>query len=963
MGKIKITGKRLLILVFTLCVVLTMHPIGLKTIKPYTIGVLQDMMPWEIAAANNYVFVASDEGLVQYDGGFPLLFPIHNERPLRSVTIDNESQRIYVGGISEFGYFESSPFQALDYVCLSDSVGDNRHIGNIWGIYPDKDNLIVQADNAILKYDLRNHSHELISSPDKLDVSSMIDGVLWLGSDQGLKLLLSSNIVDAPQGYKLKGKRIRQILPYQDGLLIVTTDGLWKYSNQTLHSLPQYDEVFDRLKVAFSADLQGDLLALGSVSHGLAILNMKNGDFQIYDEKSGLPVNTVISIKFDEDGNLYAGLQFGLAKIELNSPVENISNTEYPIGSGYVLLRRGNALYMGTNRGLFRLDINEKTGQLEEEAWRVADLRGQVWGLSNIDGNLLCSMDQGLFLISESDDAHRIGDISGVWDVRRMNSMGDKAYVGTYNGFYILNKNSNGKWNKITPITGYNTSVFNFALEKADIVWNDCSEDGVERLKIDTAQFIVKQIQNFKEAADGTPLTSEVYICRVDNNIYFATKNGIYVFDPKKEEIVKEKDISKLLGDVKNVKRLKKANGALIALTDKELIQADPAGILDIKRIPLSPQISRPIHEGDLFFPLGNNYLGFPTKKGYLLFDFSQRSDSLWQSPLPERLVKSVMVSNMGDSVIFKSNFKGVKYEPELTYKENSVKIEYGNLSDLENGVLFSTRLNKEPWSVPLPTIMKELSDLQPGKYTFEVKAITPGGKESEDSITFRIKPPWWRTNWMFIIYATLFILLTLMGIRFEQIRVAKKHQRLLKEKNRELEVQQQHYLQETEEKDRQIEQLEREKLDKELKHKAQEVANVMMSLSHKNETLQTVKRELQNISSMVPQNQSDVRKAISQLQDKVVVDIKSDDILKRVEEEFDLVHDNFMKKLRANYPDLNNNEILLCAYLKMNLTTKEIAPLLNISARGVETMRYRLRKKLGMEREDSLTSFILNFK
>ncbi|MDE5712314.1 MAG: LuxR C-terminal-related transcriptional regulator, partial [Muribaculaceae bacterium] len=159
--------------------------------------------------------------------------------------------------------------------------------------------------------------------------------------------------------------------------------------------------------------------------------------------------------------------------------------------------------------------------------------------------------------------------------------------------------------------------------------------------------------------------------------------------------------------------------------------------------------------------------------------------------------------------------------------------------------------------------------------------------------------------------------------------------------------------------KDHKIVQLEKEQLDKELRHKAQEMANVMISLANKNETLQTVKRELQNIQQMLPKTSSDARKAIQELQGKVTVDIKSDQVLKRVEEEFDLVHNDFIKKLRADYPDLTNNEVLMCAYLKMNLSTKEIAPLLNISVRGVETMRYRIRKKFNLGREDSLTEFL----
>ena len=84
-------------------------------------------------------------------------------------------------------------------------------------------------------------------------------------------------------------------------------------------------------------------------------------------------------------------------------------------------------------------------------------------------------------------------------------------------------------------------------------------------------------------------------------------------------------------------------------------------------------------------------------------------------------------------------------------------------------------------------------------------------------------------------------------------------------------------------------------------------------------------------------------------------------EVLKRIEDQFDLIHNNFMKRLHAKHPELSHNERMMCAYLKMNLSTKEIAPLLNISVRGVETIRYRLRKKFALEREDSLTDYLSN--
>ena len=76
----------------------------------------------------------------------------------------------------------------------------------------------------------------------------------------------------------------------------------------------------------------------------------------------------------------------------------------------------------------------------------------------------------------------------------------------------------------------------------------------------------------------------------------------------------------------------------------------------------------------------------------------------------------------------------------------------------------------------------------------------------------------------------------------------------------------------------------------------------------------------------------------------------------------FDSVHHDFFKRLEKEFPELNNKEKLLCAYIQMNLISKEIAPLLNISLRGVEISRYRLRKKLNLEEGENLAEFLQKF-
>lgn len=156
------------------------------------------------------------------------------------------------------------------------------------------------------------------------------------------------------------------------------------------------------------------------------------------------------------------------------------------------------------------------------------------------------------------------------------------------------------------------------------------------------------------------------------------------------------------------------------------------------------------------------------------------------------------------------------------------------------------------------------------------------------------------------------------------------------------------------------IDKLEKEKLDLDLKHKSQEIADLIISVRRKNDILTDIKQNL--VVALNQLKAKDVKKGCQQLvliNSKIDTNIEGDEILKRFEEQFDVVNDQFMTKLSRAYPSLNLNERLMCAYLRMNLSTKEMAPMLSISVRGVETLRYRLRKKLGLQREDNLLDFL----
>jgi DNA-binding CsgD family transcriptional regulator len=145
--------------------------------------------------------------------------------------------------------------------------------------------------------------------------------------------------------------------------------------------------------------------------------------------------------------------------------------------------------------------------------------------------------------------------------------------------------------------------------------------------------------------------------------------------------------------------------------------------------------------------------------------------------------------------------------------------------------------------------------------------------------------------------------------------------------------------------------------------HKSNDLANSTMNLIRKNEILIDIKNELGKLAdNMRNDNHKEYAKKLQHVMTQINENIEHDNDWKKFEENFDNIHQNFMKRLGEQYKGLTMSDKKLCAYLKMNLVSKDIAPLLNISIRGVEISRYRLRKKLNLERDVNLTDFLQNF-
>ena len=247
-------------------------------------------------------------------------------------------------------------------------------------------------------------------------------------------------------------------------------------------------------------------------------------------------------------------------------------------------------------------------------------------------------------------------------------------------------------------------------------------------------------------------------------------------------------------------------------------------------------------------------------------------------------------------------------------------------------------------WSEKIKHNSVLFENLPYGDYTFKVRAYIDN-KQSKNTLnyTFSISKPWYLNNLLVAVYVLLSIFVLLVLHYFYRRYYRRQREKILENSQREIE------LKELENKQKIIK-LNNDKLRNDIESKNRELATSTMSIIKKNEFLNTIKTEL------LTNGKDNLDKVVSII-DK---NLNNTDDWKLFQEAFNNADKKFLKKIKDKHPNLTPNDLRLCAYLRLNLSSKEIAPLLNISPRSVEVKRYRLRKKMELEHDMNLTDYIL---
>jgi len=968
----KVISLSLLFCFIVTCVFAEIKSVGIPFIRSFSKREYKGgTQNWNmVQTSNGLMYFANNDGVLEFDGNSWRLITMPNNSVVRSLAVDS-LQRVYVGAYNELGYLKSDYQGKLVYHSLVDLIPEaDRDFDEIWQIFPYEDGILFHSFQKILFY----KDGEIVTfNPDnEFHYSFMLGNQLFVQEKQKGLCLWNNKKVEAVRGGNFfKDLEIVSILPYTDhSILIATaTAGLFLFDGNkvqiwdtALNARFKKDQLFSAIT------LDDHFYALGSVMNGLYILDKLGNLVQHIDADKGLQNNTILCLFQDHDKNLWVGLDNGIDYLEISSPL-SLLKTNRDIGTGYTSIVHGNYLYLGTNMGLFckALPVDSDSKLKADDLELVSNTLGQVWSLQVVDGELICGHNKGTFRI-EQKRADLICDIEGGWKYLYKKEFPNQMIGGTYSGLVLFEKTakSKWKWQFVKAIDGFNESSREMIWDDDNSIWMCHGYKGVYQIFLSTA---LDSCVNFRFYGENDGFTSKlnINVHKVRDEIVFSSPNGFYKYTPELVRFEEHQYFNDLFGSEYSVSKLiEDYNG------DVWFFQGGNLGLLKRQIGNSFEMVRKPfVSLKDAFTNAFENIYTYDrknvligTEQGFVHYNpsITKRYDSDFQVH-----IRQVSLTSHVDSVIYYGGDKttGSAHDAfvSLPYRNNALLFNFSapQYND-PNLVRYHYQLvgfEDEP-SVCGSSLQKEYTNLPEGDYIFRVDAQNQYGiKASSSEFHFSISAPWYRSLIAYFVYLLICILTLYLTVYFVRRRMKLIQKRLKQRQEQELKAKEQKFREESLLAEKEIVQLRNEKLKSEVNFKNRELASSTMNIIHKNEVLSYALGELKKALKKIQDPTALVQ--VKKLAKTVEKEFNSEEDWEQFELHFDQVHANYLQKLRKEYPQLSPKDLRMCAYLRMNLSTKEIAPLMNISVRGVEISRYRLRKKFELDREDNLIEFLLN--
>ncbi|RAV98334.1 triple tyrosine motif-containing protein [Pseudochryseolinea flava] len=917
-----------------------------------------DSQFWTMCQDNEGVlYFGNNDGAQIFDGEQWRGVNLPNNSSIRSLMVSFEG-KIFAGGFNELGTISRDEFGKYQYTSLINLLrSEDRNIENVWQIHEVQGHIVFRTYSMLIA--IANNKAITLPSASKFSYSTVIQDRLYATDSEGLKSvdLNSLDVSLLVRSNEINGEEIVSLLPgiQQDELLIITKPGsFYRYQINT-RRLAFWKKVIpisstNLITCAIKASTGNYYLGtLGKKVISLDGAGMLNNTEAFYN----LQDNTVLNLFESIEGNIWVLLNNGLDCIDVKAPV----TTLFENASIYDATLKDDRIYLATNQGIFISRGIEKNPLLTTSDFeKIAGLDGQGWSFQYYEGHVVASHDRGVFVI-KGKTFYKVGDVRGVWKILKVTERNNYYLVCTYEGLWLMTYDAKRGFEIKHKLEGFIESSRDIVeSDDAGIFWVCHGYKGVFRIKIDGQYKRILSVEHYKDQ-NGLPSPFNVNVFRWNREIVFTTNQGIFTYNAPENKFKPHVFLTRVFGTKLNVRKILQYGDKTWFAHDNEVgyfISNDEDPKL---QKGLFLQLKGSFNESmECIAPVDANTVLMGTNTGLYAFDLNYDA-----ARRPAKTVINAVRYRSDTGPIFCTLATDSQNSQKLPYKTSGVTLDFSapGFQDRLN-VQYSYLLENvdDKWSEWQDEATKEYSMLAPGRYVFRVKARSLLGESAAEAKYFlEILPVWYQTTWAYIFYLILgglAIFLIVGWVRRKIRREREKTRAEEHEKRKVLELELERFKLEQEK-----EEIKKDKdlLEEDVIHKSKELANYTMLLVKKRELLADIQDELKDIKEAVKNDTS--RHKLRELVKKINFNLADEEHLQVFESNFERVHHEFFAELKTSFPDLSQKELRLCAFVRMNLTNKEIASILNISVRGVETARYRLRKRLSLNHEEDMAGFL----
>lgn len=932
------------LLLFCLSLLVACH--SLANQKPYVINFARDKYHaanknWSIGQDKKGVmYFGNDIGLLESDGMEWELYSIPNSPIVRALAIESH-YTIYTGGTEELGRWDRDRSGKLKYTSLNNLLPpkslDNE---SFWRIWIDEDKVYFQTFKNIYVYN--RQTIRRLSTTEGFLLLLKVRNEYLVQKMYGSLYQLKNGELNKIEGSEfLNGTTTRVILPYGENHYLIGTSAGEIYIYDRKNFIP-WNNILSR-------QLNGQELNcgiycakrktyyLGTQLSGIYEVDTHGKILNHFSTVNSLQNNTILSLYEDNRNNIWVAMDRGLAYIRYTDGLSYYQSVDGSSSAVYTATQWNDYLLIGTNQGVY-YTAKEKTNDLEifSSLKLIEGTQGQVWSLQHIDGHLYCGHNNGLLEIRPDLNIRELYHLNtGVFRVIKATVNKKRIeIVITYNELCIVNKET-GKVNIMRQITD---PIYDAEIDHLGNIWLETVSRGIYKCRLNEKMDAFRYYTYYGHEKDNT-LPVHMQVFKASGRVVFLGGNHFYSYDENSDSLQPNLLLNQCFQNISNLKRIVPINSEESwAITGSSVYRFFYDGY--IARINESYKVETDnlalITAFENISILNDSLSLICLDTGFILHNSQHIKHQNIQLASPN-------IEFVHTGQYQKNGYVDLSKRIQIPYEDNTVTVGFSVNDAFAEDLFVEYLLEKvdSTWSEPKQRNSISYARLPEGNYTLHLRTTDELNNYSAGTvINFEILPPWYRTVWWYLsccllVTFALFIIFWLMKRRLQT-----KHLRRMKAQE--------------------AEHLRRmnEELQNEIEEKNAELFTQTSFIIRKNELILKLKAIVDEICAK--NTQKSLLPFYQKINNLLANNLDTEDDWKMFLIKFEQKHRTFFKALKKEYPSLTNNDLRLCACLKLNMDTKDIASLMNLSIRAVENNRYRLRKKLDLKPTQNLNEFFL---